>query len=75
MGENLMDASILMTFNKLKNIVKDAGISPEDGVALVRFRPLSCLLLCPRVERVQSRRSFKQQEPLCHLASKTSWQA
>eukprot|EP00752_Nemacystus_decipiens_P009062 g8091.t1 len=35
MGENLMDVSILMKFNKLKNIVKDAGLTTEDGVALI----------------------------------------
>lgn len=36
MGEGLMDVSILMTFNKLKKIVKTAGLSPEDGLAMVR---------------------------------------
>eukprot|EP00903_Cladosiphon_okamuranus_P015589 g14394.t1 len=35
MGENLMDVSILMTFNKLKKIVKDAGLSSEEGMALI----------------------------------------
>ncbi|CBJ34141.1 conserved unknown protein [Ectocarpus siliculosus] len=35
MGENLMDISVLMTFNKLKNIVKKADLSPEEGQALI----------------------------------------
>ncbi|CAM9223724.1 unnamed protein product, partial [Ectocarpus sp. 8 AP-2014] len=35
MGENLMDISVLMTFNKLKNIVKKADLSPEEGEALI----------------------------------------
>ncbi|CAM9134525.1 unnamed protein product [Ectocarpus sp. 12 AP-2014] len=35
MGENLMDISVLMTFNKLKNIVKKADLSPEEGLALI----------------------------------------
>eukprot|EP00903_Cladosiphon_okamuranus_P020900 g19193.t1 len=35
MGENLMDVAILMTFNKLKNIIKDAGLSFEEGMALI----------------------------------------
>lgn len=36
MGEDLMDASILLSFNKLRTIVKRAGISGEDAQALVR---------------------------------------
>lgn len=50
MGENLMDASILMSFNKLKNIVRDGGLDTEEGLALVskslgafRVFVLSCL--------------------------------
>lgn len=37
MGENLMDISVLMRFNKLKNIVKKADLSPEEGQALVSY--------------------------------------
>ncbi len=35
MGGDLMDVSILLSFNKLKKIVKDAGLSDEDGHAMV----------------------------------------
>lgn len=37
-----MDASILLTFNKLKNIVKNAGLNPEEGVAMVSYLVCVC---------------------------------
>lgn len=46
MGENLIDVSILMTFNKLKNIVKDAGLSTEGGLELVSPPPPHHLFYC-----------------------------
>lgn len=35
MGENLIDISVLMTFNKLKNIIKKGGLTTDEGLALV----------------------------------------
>lgn len=37
MGENMMDISVLLTFNKLKNIIKEADLSTEGGQALVSY--------------------------------------
>lgn len=52
MGDKLMDASILLSFNKLKTIVKRAGLSGEDAQALVRRETPTWRMALPRSRSV-----------------------